>query len=120
MALTINNRPIKSTENRNSRLVQGGLTDIYNTRLGWWERQKFERQDDDYIVVLLDQEAGRPDLIAHRVYGKAIYSWLVLQYNNIVDPELELIAGATIALPSQARLTLDIITKPEGGKPVSE
>ncbi len=119
MALTINDKTTKSTENRNSRLVQGGLTDIYNNRLGWWEKRILEKQDADYVLVVLEHEAGRPDLISNRAYGKAIYAWLVLQYNSIVDPELELVAGKTIVLPTQARLTLDIITKPEGGKPVT-
>jgi len=119
MALTINDKTSISTENRNSRLVQGGLTDIYNNRLGWWEKRILPKQDDDYRLIILEQEAARPDLIAYRAYGKATYAWLVLQYNNIVDPELELVAGKSIVLPTQARLTLDIITKPEGGKPVA-
>lgn len=100
-------------------MVQGGLTNIYNKRLGWWEKRKFERQDNDFIVTIKSFEAGRPDLISHRVYGKAIYAWLVLQYNNIVDPEVELVAGAVIVLPTQTRLMLDIMSKPEGGKPVA-
>jgi len=119
MAFTINQRNNNSTHNRNSRLVQGGLTIIYNKRLGWWEKQKFTRQDNDFVVTVQPYEAARPDLISHRVYGKPIYAWLVLQYNNIVDPETELVAGAEIVLPTQSRLILDIITKPEGGKRIT-
>ena len=54
MALTVNNTTVNSTENRNSRMVQGGLTDIYNNRLGWWEKRNFEKQNDDFIIEILD------------------------------------------------------------------
>ncbi len=119
MAFNVDNIGNNSTENRNSRYTQGGLTDIYNNRLGWWEKRKIESQDDDLVFTVLNHEAGRPDLISYRVYGKAVYSWLVLQYNNIVDPVTELIGGKTIRMPTQQRLILDIITKPEGGKPIT-
>ena len=115
MAFTINERNSNSTENRNSRMVQGGQTDIYNKRLGWWEKRDLPYQDDDFVITVLKFEAGRPDLISQRVYGKAIYAWLVLQYNNIVDPETELVVGAEIRMPTNERLALDIITKPVGG-----
>jgi len=118
MAFTINNGNTNSTENRNSRLVQGGLTDTFTNRLGWWERRPLRRSDDDFNIIILGHEAARPDLISHRVYGKALYAWLVLQYNNIVDPEVELASGMRIVLPTKSRLILDIITRSEGGNPV--
>ncbi len=115
MAFTINNINNNSTQNRNSRYVQGGITNIYNKRLGWWEKRILQKQNDDFVFIILKEEAGRPDLISQRVYGKAVYSWLVLQYNNIVDPETELIPGKILTMPTQSRLMLDIITKSEGG-----
>jgi len=116
MALTINDKNTKSTDNRNSRYVQGGTTEIYNNRTGWWERRVFERQDDDIRYTVGVAEVGRPDTISYLVYGKATYAWLVLEYNNIVDIETELVVGTELFLPSQQRLILDIITKPTGGK----
>lgn len=115
MALVANNKTKKATDNRNSRYVQGGTTDIYSNRLGWWERKTLERQDDDIRIIIRQSEGKRPDLISFRIYGKAIYSWVVLQYNNIVDPETELLHGKELFLPTQKRLILDIITKPPGG-----
>lgn len=115
MAFTINETETNSTDNRNSRMVQGGLTDIYDNRLGWWEKRKFTKQDDDYVLTVLEHEQGRPDLVSMRAYGKAIYAWVVLQYNNIVDPETELVTNTVIVMPTYQRLMLDIITKPEGG-----
>jgi hypothetical protein len=119
MAYSINDRNTNSTDNRNSRMVQGGLTDRYSNRLGWWERRKLTKQDNDLKINVLEHEAARPDLISYRVYGKAKYAWLVLQYNNIVDPETELTTGTELVLPTKQRLTLDILTKSEGGNPIT-
>lgn len=115
MAFKASDNTTSSTDSRNSRYVQGGTTEIYNNRLGWWERRQFEEQDDDIRYTVGVGTAKRPDLISQAVYGKAIYGWLVLQYNNIVDVETELLPEAVIYLPSQERLILDIITKPTGG-----
>ncbi len=117
MAFTLNDYTNNSSKNRNSRLVQGGIVDIYKKRLGWWEKRVFEKQNDDFVLNVLGHETARPDLISQRVYGKPIYAWLVLQYNNISDPEVELVAGKEITLPTTSRLVLNIITKPEGGNP---
>ena len=119
MAFSIDDRTTNSTDNRYSRYVQGGLTDIYSKRLGWWEKRNLAQQDDDFIITVEEFETGRPDLISHRVYGKASYAWLVLQYNNIADPITEIVAGASIRMPSRGRLTLDIVTKPEGGNRIT-
>lgn len=116
MALTVNENTTKSTDNRNSRYVQGGTTELYSNRTGWFERRVFEKQDNDIRIIITETEAKRPDLISYRLYGKAIYGWLVLQYNNIVDVETELLPGKVIFLPTPERLILDIITKPTGGK----
>lgn len=118
MAFTIDDIGNNSTQNRSSRYVQGGLTDIYNKRLGWWEKRELSKQNDDLVIIVSDSETARPDLISQRLYGKPTYAWLVLMYNSIVDPETELLAGKTIVMPTQQRLILDIITKSEGGKPV--
>ena len=114
-----NDRETNSTEIRNSRYVQGGETDRYANRLGWWERRTMPRQDDDIQYTIDKRVEGRPDLIAHHVYGKVQLMWLVLQYNNIVDVETELVAGEEIFLPTMERVMLSIMTKPVGGNPVT-
>jgi len=119
MAFTIDDKNNNSTENRNSRIVQGGTTDIHNKRLGWWEKRTLNKQDDDIFITIREQENARPDMISNRLYGKPIYAWLVLQYNNIVDPEVELTTGKIIRMPTRSRLILDIITKSEGGNTIT-
>jgi len=62
MALSDNNLK-KSTDNRNSRYVQGGSSEVHSIRIGWWERQIFERQDDDIRFVVGASDSKRPDII---------------------------------------------------------
>ncbi len=109
------NRLPKSTDKRQSRYVQGGATDNFGTRLGWWERRTIQQRDDDIFRTISNQEARRPDLIAFNVYGSAELAWLVLQYNNIVDHIVELAEGKEIRLPPKQRVSLSILTGSTGG-----
>jgi len=119
MALTTQIRTTNATQIRNSRYVQGGTTDVYNKRLGWWERRNISTAHDDIIVTINVEEVGRPDLIAHRLYQKAELGWLVLLFNNIVDPIVELAANTQIKMPSQSRVLMSILTNPVGGNVVA-
>lgn len=97
-----------AVHNRSSRYFRGGTTDEYDNRLGWWERDKLERSPDDIQYVVSGGEVGRPDLIAYRLYQKSSLGWLILQYNNIVDPVTELTIGTTLTLPPPLRVALTI------------
>jgi len=119
MAITINNRTKVSTDNRMSRYVQGGLSDKYNNRIGWWERYVFEKREDDLRYTVSTTEEKRADMIAFNVYGKTSLTWLVLQYNAIVDPETELYVGRELRLPTQRRVMIEFLTKQVGGNPVT-
>jgi hypothetical protein len=113
------NRKTNATDVRDSRYVQGGDTDRYPMRLGWWERRLLERSDTDITVTVLASENNRPDLVSNRIYGKSTYVWLVLQYNNIVDVQTEFLTGTELVLPSPRRVALDIINRPVGGKRIT-
>lgn len=104
----------KSTEKRFSRYVQGGDSTVHPDRLGWWEREIFEKKNDDIAFTLLPRHHMRPDKVAYDVYGRTSLMWLVLQYNNIVDIATEFTSGKTITLPSQARVLLDLTNKQPG------
>ena len=104
-----------SVNKRNSRLVQGGTTTAYPLRLGWWERIAMLPEDDDLFVTVTNRQDRRPDLIASDYYNRADLAWVVLQFNNIVDINLELQAGAEIRLPTQDRLFFDMLNRPTGG-----
>lgn len=106
-----------SVNKRNSRYVQGGTTTTHPLRLGWWERIAMLPSDDDLFVTVSNRQDRRPDIIAADYYGRADLAWVVLQFNNIADIQLELAAGTDIRLPSQDRLFFDMLNRTTGGVP---
>lgn len=112
--------PTSSTDQKSSRYVQGGLTDVFPDRLGWWEMYELPTATDDITFVVPPAFDKRPDLVAKAVYNQVTLMWLVLQYNKIVDIEVDFRSGLSLTLPSQRRVLLNIISKPTGGNPVTE
>lgn len=106
-----------SVNKRNSRYVQGGTTTTFPRRLGWWDRRVMEKDDDDLFITVSTRQDRRPDIIAFDMYGKPELAWVVLQFNNIVDIQLELRAGAELRLPTADRVFFDMLNRPTGGVP---
>ena len=104
-----------SVNKKNTRYVQGGVTTTFPRRLGWWERRRLEQREDDLFLTVSSKQARRPDIIAQDVYQNADLTWLVLQYNNIVDVNVELTEGTEIRLPNSQRVFLSILTNSVGG-----
>lgn len=107
-----------STNSRYTRYTQGGRTDRYPDRLGWWERRLIYRDPSDIVFSISSDFAKRPDLVSSIYYNSPRYMWVILQYNNIVDINLEFVAGRIISFPTYQRLLLEIITQPTGGNTV--
>jgi len=108
-----------SIKEKYSRYTQGGETDVYANRLGWWEREKIPHADDDITMELTARYALRPDMVAYDIYGKVNLMWLVLSYNNILDVNTEFTKGTKIILPSPQRVFFDLTTKPNNGNFIS-
>lgn len=114
-----NTQPTSSANNPTSRYVQGGVTDVYVNRLGWWEANPMVTASDDITIVLSPRYNTRPDLLAYDMYGKSNLMWLVLLFNAIVDVNEEFVTGATITLPSKSRVFSSIVSSQPGGNPVT-
>ncbi len=114
-----NTQPTSSAQNPTSRYVQGGVTDVYNNRLGWWSGFVISPSPTDVSFPLEPKYHQRPDLLAFDAYGNSTLMWLVLQYNKIVDINEEFVAGALITLPTKSRVFSSIMTNQAGGNPVS-
>jgi hypothetical protein len=112
-------QPTSSANNTVSRYVQGGVTDVYANRLGWWDGFTFPPSSDDVSFTLESKYNQRPDLLAYDMYGKSLLVWFVLQYNGIVDINEEFITGAVIRLPTKSRLFSSIMIYQEGGNVVN-
>ena len=119
MALTKNQRTTNAVNNANGRYVQGGLTDSYRNRLGWWERFPLEKQTDDLVVTITKDNEGRPDLVSFMIYKRANLMWLVLQYNNIVDINTEFVVGKRLVLPTPQRVQTSIMSQTTGGNKIT-
>ncbi len=108
-----------SINKRNSRYVQGGTTTTFPKRLGWWDRLVMLPDDDDLFITVTNSQDRRPDKIAFDIYGKSELAWVVLQFNNIADINLELQAGTEIRLPTPDRVFFDMLNRPTGGVPTT-
>ncbi len=106
-----------SVNKRSSRYVQGGTTTTFPLRLGWWDRLVMLKDDDDTFHTITSRQDRRPDIIAFDTYGRAELAWIVLQFNNIADINLELRTGAEIRLPTPDRVFFDMLNRPTGGVP---
>jgi len=118
MSTNRNDRAFNVTQG-NTRYTRGGVSDVYNTRVGWWERNVLAEDTTDLFFDVSNRTEGRPDLIAYEVYGSTTYMWVVLQFNNIIDINEELISGAVIKLPTPTRLNTVLLANSAGGKRVS-
>ena len=102
---------ITSLDRRKSRYIQGGRTETFANRLGFWDRKIFERDSSDEKLIITAKYAGRPWVLAHDRYKDVNYTWFILQYNNILDIETEFVAGATIFLPTPYRLRIGLMSQ---------
>jgi hypothetical protein len=102
---------LSSAQNGLSRYVQGGTTYSSPYGLGWWSRFIFPSASDDVQFEITIRYVNRADLIAFDMYGISDLEWLVLQYNNILNPKQELINGAMLTLPSNYRVQTQLMSQ---------
>lgn len=117
MATPSVNKRTSSVNKRHTRYVQGGTTTTFPLRLGFWERLVLLPDDDDLFHTISNRQDRRADIIADDVYGRANLAWIVLQFNNIVDVNLELRAGTELRLPTPDRVFFDLLNRSTGGVP---
>lgn len=76
----------------------------FENRLGFWNRKILIADNSDTTITLTPKYHMRPDLLAYDAYGKSTYAWVILQYNNILEPVTEFVVGTKIKLPSAQRI----------------
>lgn len=104
-----------SLYNKYSRYVNGGTTEQAEGKIEWWDRSILRTADTDTIYVVENFYEGRLDLIASVFYNEPRYWWLIAQYNNVLDPFGEVVAGLVLRIPAKDRLPL-LLTGKQGGK----
>lgn len=106
-----------SVRKKNSRYVQGGVSEFDDRFVRWWERRTLPRDDvTDSTFTLTATYELRPDLVAFDYYGRSDLAWLVLQYNKIVDINTEFVVGKEIILPSRERVFYEILNRNKASK----
>jgi len=105
--------------NTSTRYNRGGTSDVFDTRVGWWERATFVSDPTDLFYDINTRTAGRPDLISFEVYGDPVYAWFVLQFNNIIDINEELVVGRTVMLPTPSRMNSVLLTNTSGSNRIT-
>lgn len=100
-----------SIDSPKGRYGRSGATDVYRSRLGWWERTPIGPDETDLTIVLGPQHEGRPDLVAFQVYGDERLGWVLLMRNNIVDPIQEMQTGAVMFAPTPSRVINTILAR---------
>lgn len=88
---------------RQSRYVSGGVTEVNDFGLEWWERKTFTPSETDRIYVVEKKYEGRIDLIAAAFLDEPRYWWIIAMYNNILDPYVEVREGVILQIPTAER-----------------
>lgn len=100
-----------SLQNKYSRYIAGGTTEVADGRIEWWERSIFPSSNTDISYTVEKFYVGRMDLIANVFYNEPRYWWIIAQYNNILDPFSEITEGRILLIPTKDRLSLMLGTK---------
>ena len=106
-------------DTKNGRYVLGGLTEVSSFAIEWWERANLQADPTDIIYVMEKKYEGRPDLLGYMFYGDPGLWWVIGQYNTIQDPNVELVEGKVLIIPTKERLSAQLFSPNlrKGGTP---
>lgn len=103
---------------KNGRYVRGGTTEVSSRFVEWWERYEIQHDTSDLVYVLEAKYVGRPDLLSYAFYGTTSYKWIIMQYNDILDPQ-ELVAGLMLLMPTVDKISSSFSISKIGGIPTT-
>ena len=67
---------------------------------GTYVRKPIQTTGNEYILIITKGFEYRPDLVAHKVYGRSELWWLIMEHNRIHDI-FDFKSGRTIQIPNQ-------------------
>jgi hypothetical protein len=69
-----------------------------------WLSAKYQTLRDEVLqfdyFTITDSEVGQPDLIAYIHYQDETLWWIICLYNQIIDPQTELVTGKRLKIPN--------------------
>lgn len=89
---------------KNGRYVLGGTSEVSARALEWWDRRRVAKDVSDLVYALEEQYVGKLWLLANTIYGDPELEWVILEYNDILDPEIELVKGMRLLLPTPEKV----------------
>lgn len=91
-------------QHKKTRYSIGGTTEMNSVGVGFWSRSTLPQRDDDSFVVLTEHTAKHLNIVSQQFFGRDTLAWLIMQYNNIIDPVEELYPGRVLAIPNPSRI----------------
>ncbi len=81
-------------------------TDLYadvdgNAFFGPWEELEIQDPSDYELYQIKSKDIGRIDVLAYDFYGDPTLQWVIMNFNNIIDPIFDLEIGDKIKIPSK-------------------
>ena len=105
-----------SVLNKKTRYVSGGETEVNMRSLEWWERKIFSTAEDDIQYVVERHMEHKIASISSKFLGDPRLWWIIAQYNNILDPVIEVFEGRVLLIPNPERID-SILDGRVGGNP---
>lgn len=102
---------------KNGRYVIGGPTEVSAKYLEWWNKREVDKDPSDILYIMEEKFVGRPDMLGTTFYGDPGLTWVILQYNNLLDPMEELVAGVPVLIPNISKLDSFKSVATTGGTP---
>lgn len=93
---------------KNGRYVLGGTTEVSASKLEWWSRTDVKRDPSDIVYVMEKKYEGKPWLLGYVFYGDEGLTWVILQYNTVLDPLTELVEGKLLLVPTLERVKREV------------
>jgi hypothetical protein len=89
---------------KNGRYVLGGTSEVGVQTLEWWSKAAVKRDPSDLVYFMERKYENRPDMLGYVFYGDPGLWWIIAQYNNILDPVVELVEGTLLLIPTLDRI----------------
>lgn len=96
-------RSVSVSRYRNAPIIVQGQDTYFGPRPTY---DASPRSDDRYYDVLPGDNFQR---IAYRMLGDSRLWWVVADFNDIMDPFVELEPGSTVRVPSASRLWMEVL-----------
>jgi hypothetical protein len=94
---------------KNGRYVLGGSTEVSSFALEMWDAIQIQPDVSDFVYFVEKKYEGRPEMLGYVFYGDPGLWWVICQYNNILDPMVELIEGKPLLIPTFERVQSQVL-----------